>query len=112
MAPGSINRHIIQNLDYAQTFLEMAGAPIPGDMQGRSFKSMLLGEPAPSGPSGFSDVPTGEFYSDAVAWAAENGITTGYGDGTFRPDQPVTRGEMATFLLRLALLVEALAPPA
>ena len=74
-----------------------------------TFLWRLLGEPAPAGPPGFPDVMAGAFYADAVAWAAENGITTGYPDGTFRPDQPVTRGEMATFLLRLALHVEAIA---
>ena len=51
----------------------------------------------------------GTFFADAVAWAAESGVTTGYPDGTFRPDQWVTRGELATFLLRVAVLVDALA---
>lgn len=74
-----------------------------------TFLWRLLGEPVPSGASGFPDVAAGAFYSDAVAWAAENGVTTGYPDGTFKPDREVTRGELATFSLRLALLVEALA---
>ena len=50
----------------------------------------------------FSDVPTTHPYFDAIEWAAVNGITTGYPDGTYRPDDPVTRGEMAVFLQRAA----------
>ena len=42
--PGSRNKKLIQNLDYAETFLEMAGAPIPGDMQGRSLVPLLKGQ--------------------------------------------------------------------
>lgn len=48
----------------------------------------------------FSDVPDGQYYTDAVEWAAANGITTGYGDGTFRPDEGVTRGQNVTFAHR------------
>ena len=43
-APGSRNTHLIQNLDYAETFLELAGAPIPGDMQGRSLVPLFQGK--------------------------------------------------------------------
>ena len=42
--PGRRNRNLIQNLDYAETFLEMAGAPIPSDMQGRSLVPLLKGQ--------------------------------------------------------------------
>jgi len=42
--PGSRNKKLIQNLDYAETFLEMARAPIPGDMQGRSLVPLLKGQ--------------------------------------------------------------------
>ena len=42
--PGSRNKKLIQNLDYAETFLEMAGAPVPGDMQGRSLVPLLKGQ--------------------------------------------------------------------
>ncbi|MEM7231577.1 MAG: sulfatase/phosphatase domain-containing protein [Planctomycetota bacterium] len=42
--PGSSSQHLVQNLDYAETFLEIAGAPIPGDMQGRSLVPILKGE--------------------------------------------------------------------
>ena len=39
-------------------------------------------------------------YQKAVAWAVENGITTGYNDGTFRPNESVTRAQFVTFLWR------------
>jgi len=42
--PGTINRDIVQNLDYAETFLDIAGAKIPGDMQGRSLLPILKGQ--------------------------------------------------------------------
>jgi arylsulfatase A-like enzyme len=40
---GTVNRHLVQNLDYAETFLDVAGAPIPDDMQGRSLTPLLKG---------------------------------------------------------------------
>ena len=60
----------------------------------------LAGEPEASGSSGFSDVPSNVYYHDAVLWAAANGVTTGYPDKTFRPNQSVTRQEFVTFLFR------------
>jgi len=42
--PGSINEDLVQNLDYAETFLELAGAPVPDDMQGRSLVPLLRGK--------------------------------------------------------------------
>lgn len=48
----------------------------------------------------FSDVPAGEWYTDAVAWAAANGIVNGIGDGRFDPLGKITREQMATILCR------------
>lgn len=48
----------------------------------------------------FTDVPEGEYYTEAVAWAYENGIVTGYGDGTFQPDRKVSRQELAAVFVR------------
>ena len=42
--PGSRDKHLVQNLDYASTFLEMAGAPVPADLQGKSLVPLLKGE--------------------------------------------------------------------
>jgi hypothetical protein len=53
-------------------------------------------------PSEFSDVATGHVFKDHIAWLADEDITTGYADGTFRPGQPVLREQMAAFLYRLA----------
>ena len=51
--------------------------------------------------SNFKDVKnTSKYYYKAVLWAAEQGITTGYNDGTFRPDDECTRGQVVTFLWR------------
>lgn len=61
----------------------------------------LMDEPAVSGASSFSDVPAGEWYADAVAWADANGIAVGYDDGTFKPNKTVSRQELLVFLNRL-----------
>lgn len=50
----------------------------------------------------FTDVSAGSWYESAVIWADEAGIARGFGDGTFRPDQPVTREQMACMLYRYA----------
>jgi len=46
----------------------------------------------------FNDVAEGDWYAAPVAWAAENGIVAGYDDGSFRPNAPVTREQLATIL--------------
>ena len=48
----------------------------------------------------FSDVPTGSYFADAVAWAAANGVTEGIGGGLFGPDNSCTRAQIVTFLFR------------
>ena len=50
----------------------------------------------------FYDVPNDAYYYEAVKWAAENGITSGIGNGLFGPNQPCTRGQIVTFLWRAA----------
>ena len=59
-------------------------------------------EPAVSSAAVFSDVVSGKWYSDAVLWAAENEIVTGYDDGSFRPENSITRQELAAILYRYA----------
>ena len=61
----------------------------------------LSGESAEVNAS-FSDVKPGLWYSDAVAWAAENGIVEGYGDGRFGPNHAVTREQLAVIFHRFA----------
>lgn len=58
------------------------------------------GEPAAGSAAGFSDVPDGAYYAQAVSWAVAKGITEGKGDGTFAPDDTLTRQEGFTFLYR------------
>jgi len=63
----------------------------------------LEGRPAVSVGGAFSDVKDpGLYYYAAVGWASANNIVRGYEDGTFQPDRPVTREEMATFMHRYA----------
>lgn len=62
----------------------------------------MEGCPAAAGESGFTDVGAGMWYTDAIAWAAAEGIVNGCGDGTFKPDDAVTREQMAVMLYRYA----------
>ncbi len=61
----------------------------------------LEGSPASLG-SQFKDVGAGSYYADSVRWAAKNGIVCGYDDGTFKPNQNITREELAVILYRYA----------
>ena len=58
-------------------------------------------EPVPSGLP-FTDVHTGDYYYDAVAWAVENGVTSGTSATTFSPNNACTRAQIVTFLWRAA----------
>lgn len=62
----------------------------------------LEGEPAVSSTSSFNDVAEGKYYANAVKWAAENEIFSGYGNGQFGPEDPITREQMAVILYRYA----------
>ena len=62
----------------------------------------LAGEPEPGEDSGFSDVAAGTWYTDAVAWAAENGIVNGVSETEFAPGEDITREQLATILYRYA----------
>ena len=62
----------------------------------------LENEPAVSGGSAFTDVESGAWYADAVAWAAANDIVNGTSATTFAPNSPITREQMATMLYRFA----------
>lgn len=77
----------------------------PGGSVSRGMAAAILyrlaGEPAaPEIP--FSDVTAADYYGAAVAWAAESGVVTGYADGTFRPQLPVSRQQLAALLWRYA----------
>ena len=66
-----------------------------------TFLWRAAGSPAPKNTgTAFGDVKSGSFYEQAVAWAVENGITGGTGDGKFSPDATCTRAQAVTFLYR------------
>lgn len=64
----------------------------------------LADEPDVTADNPFTDVPAGQWYTNAVIWAAANGIVSGFGDGTFRPNEPATRAQAAVMLCGYAKL--------
>lgn len=62
----------------------------------------LAGAPAPKAPNTFVDVPDGAWYTDAVTWAAENGVVSGIGGSRFDPSGFVTREQTAEILYNYA----------
>ena len=65
-----------------------------------TFLWRAAGSPAPKSMSSFTDVSADAFYAKAVAWAVENGITSGTGEGKFSPNSTCTRAQAVTFLYR------------
>ena len=65
-----------------------------------TFLWRAAGSPAPKNMSSFTDVPADAFYAKAVAWAVENGITSGTGESKFSPNSACTRAQAVTFLYR------------
>ena len=65
-----------------------------------TFLWRVAGSPEPKSMSSFADVSMDAYYAKAVAWAVENGITTGTGDGKFSPGATCTRAQSVTFLFR------------
>ena len=65
-----------------------------------TFLYRAAGSPAVDGNAGFSDVNAKDYYNSAVAWAAENNITSGTGNGKFSPNADCTRGQIVTLLYR------------
>lgn len=70
--------------------------------QAVTFLWRAAGSPAPKSMNSFADVPSDAYYAKAVAWAVENGITSGTGGGKFSPDATCTRAQIVTFLYRAA----------
>ena len=107
VAPGA---WYAQAVDYCQTQGLMSGTGegrfSPGAAMDRAMLAAVLhrvaGSPQASEAAGFTDVNPGSWYEQAVNWAAEAGITSGYGGGRFGPGGPVTREQLALFLWRLA----------
>ncbi|HBV66804.1 MAG TPA: hypothetical protein DEF04_00455, partial [Clostridiales bacterium] len=64
----------------------------------------MEGSPAVTTANTFTDVDGGQWYTDAVIWANAGGIVTGYGEGRFGANDPITREQMAAILYRYAQL--------
>ena len=62
----------------------------------------LEGEPVVNATNPFDDVKDGVWYTDAIIWAADNGIVEGYGNGKFGPTDDITREQLATIMYRYA----------
>ena len=65
-----------------------------------TFLWRAAGSPEPKALSSFTDVPADAWYAKAVAWAVENGVTAGVGDGLFGSDDTCTRAQSVTFLFK------------
>ena len=62
----------------------------------------MAGSPAVSGEDSFADTDPGQWYSDAVLWASQNGVVNGYGNGLFGTNDAATQEQMAVMLRRSA----------
>ena len=62
----------------------------------------MAGSPEVSGADAFADTPAGAWYEDAILWAGQNGIMSGYTAASFGPNDPVTRAQIAAILWRYA----------
>ena len=76
----------------------------PEDTLSRSQLAQILfnkeGRPVVNYLLQYGDVSTGTWYTEAVRWAASQGVVSGYGDGTFGPNDPITREQLAVMLWR------------
>jgi arylsulfatase A-like enzyme len=90
-APGSVNRDIVSNLDFAETFLDAAGLPVPGDMQGRSFVPLLRGRT----PDDWRQT----FYYHYYEFPGAHSVARHYGvtDGSFKLIHYYEKGEWELF---------------
>lgn len=107
VAPGA---WYAQAVDYCQDKGLMSGTGggrfSPDGLMDRAMLAAVLhrvsGSPPAEGGAGFTDVKPGSWYAEAVSWAAQAGVASGYGDGRFGPGDPVTREQLAVFLWKLA----------
>lgn len=78
----------------------------PDDTTSRAMIVTILhraaGSPGAAKKNPFADVPDGRWFTDAVRWASETGVVTGYNEKTFGPDDAITREQLAVILFRYA----------
>jgi len=79
-----------------------ASAPVARQAMAAFLYRLALEPPIPLSLVAFSDVGAGHPFAQEIVWLFEEGITEGYGDNTFRPNEPVSRQAMAAFLYRVA----------
>ena len=97
---GNSNNEV-RRREYALTNKDIFGYGRPG-YDGYEAPAEPVPEQKPALPTRFNDVPAGKFFSKAVEWAVDNGITKGTTDTTFSPFEGCTRAEVVTFLYRAA----------
>lgn len=99
---GSVYFNFANNLMKGISYTEFA----PNDKISRAMTSALMfrlsGTFPPENKPQFSDTVSGAWYTDAIAWADENNILCGFQDGTYRPDEVITRQELAMVMYRFA----------
>lgn len=80
------------------------GLPVARQQMASFLFRLTEAAPAPPGcaTDPFDDVPSASLFCGAIAWLVASGVADGFVDGTFRPTTPITRGQLATFLHRLA----------
>ena len=104
------NAWYAEAVDYVQSHGLMSGTSDttfePGSEMNRAMIATvfyrLAGSPAVSGGASFSDVASGIWYTDAVLWAAQEGLIGGYGNGRFGPTDPLPREQLVTIFWRYA----------
>ncbi|MBQ9535299.1 MAG: S-layer homology domain-containing protein [Clostridia bacterium] len=103
-----VSRWYHESVDYVVANGLMRGVSADTfDVSGTLNRAMLVtvlhrleGEPAASGASPYTDVAEGQWYTAAVIWADKNGIVKGFGNGRFKPLEPITREQIAAVLYR------------
>lgn len=91
LAPGTVGWFTDDSYLVKETIIRPAAVPDTGPLP-----------PACGHPSAFVDMETDDVFYDEVAWLAEQGITHGWSDGTYRPREPIGRYAVAAFLYRMA----------
>ena len=81
----------------------------PGETLARAQFAMILyrmeGEPEVPFEARFSDVEEGEWYTEAILWAADAGVVTGYSNGNFGPGDEINREQMAAMMLQISVII-------
>lgn len=67
-----------------------------------TFLHNMTGSPQVRSAAAFDDVDNSQYYGPAIRWARATGVLSGYGDNTFRPEQPVTREELCAMIANYA----------